>query len=230
MTTPTTISAIEKVFVKTGQVLSTRAWSGGNMHELHLHLPDVDFNTWTKTQSIKCRISSLHYTDYTPAMWDAAEKTCTLYIDTSHTGKGSEWAKRQKQGAALYYLNIEEESHCPVLGKHHIFLGDQTAIGHFCAIQQLAPSAIGISGCVVFNDPETASGLTENCPWLCLKCVTDYKTIYDYLQQVALQINSAKENYVFYVVGNAQLIVTVRKLLKANGIDGGRIKSKGFWK
>ncbi|AYB31976.1 SIP domain-containing protein [Chryseolinea soli] len=230
MVTTTRISAIEKVFVKTGQILSTRAWNGGNMHELHLHLPDVDFDTWKKTQSIKCRISSLHYTDYTPAMWDATEKTCTLYIDTSHAGKGSEWAKRQRREAVFYYLNIEEESHLPEWGRRHIFFGDRTAIGHFCAIQQLASSEINIDGCVVFNDITTANGLAENCPWLQVKCVTDYQRLYDHAEQVAIQIKDDQENNVFYVVGNAQLIMSVRKLLKTHGIDGSRIKSKGFWK
>ncbi len=183
-----------------------------------------------KTQSVKCRISSLHYTDYTPSMWDAGEKTCNLYIDTSHTGKGSEWAKRQKRGEAFHYLTIEEEMHFPVAGKRHIFFGDQTAIGHFCAIQQLAPPEIDISGCVTFNDITTANGLAENCPWLQVKCVTNNQALVDHAKQVAVQVKANQENTVFYVVGNAKLIVSVRNLLKANGIDGSRIKSKGFWK
>jgi NADPH-dependent ferric siderophore reductase len=228
--TKSAISAIEKVFVKTGRIASARAWHGGNIQELHLHLPDVNFDAWEKAQSIKCRISALHYTDYTPAVWDAGEKTCTLYIDTSHGGRGSAWAKRQKRGDDFHYLAIEEEMHAPVDGKRHIFLGDQTAIGHFCAIRQLASAEINVSGCMVFNDLTTANGLAENCPWLPVKCVTDYRSLIDHAHQLAIQIKTDQEKHVFYVVGNAQLIVSVRKLLKTHGIDGSRIKSKGFWK
>jgi len=35
---------------------------------------------------------------------------------------------------------------------------------------------------------------------------------------------------VCYLVGGAELIVTLRKLLKNHGFIGSQIKSKGFWK
>ena len=223
------ISTIEKVFVKTGRITSVRAWDGGKLHELHLHLPDVHFDEWNRTQSIKCRISSLHYSDYSPAMWDEDEKTCTLYIDTSHAGKGSVWTRAQRRGDYFYYLKIEPESHFPVSEKRLVFLGDQTAIGHFCALQQLAGDAPSIKGYLVVNDLRTANSLRENCPWLPLQPVVGYQSLLDYTTALVTEHPSEQSSDVFYVVGNAQLVVAIRRLLKANGIEGRFIKSKGFW-
>jgi len=229
MTQTSTISTIEKLFIKTGKILAVRCWDGDGLHEVDIHLPDVDFAKWDKAQSIKCRISPLHFTDYTPAMWDAEEKTCTLYIDTSHHGQGSQWAKKQQEDNPFHYLKIETEKHFPVAGKHLVFLGDQTAIGHFCALQQLAPAGTKIDGCIAFNDLQTAAAFAENCPWLPLQAVSNYGTIFHQTQEWIIQIQSEKDNCVFYVAGNLELIVTLKKLLKSYNINGSQIKSKGFW-
>lgn len=119
----------------------------------------------------------MHYTDYTPARWDVAKKTCTLYIDTSHPGPGSLWAKRQVAGNDFHYLKIEAKKQAPVAGKHLVFLGDQTAVGHFCALQQLASKDTPISGFITFADGQTAHAFAQNCPWLPLQAVTSYEAI-----------------------------------------------------
>jgi hypothetical protein len=93
METAKNISTLEKIFIKSGKIVAVRGWNGGNVREIDVHLPDVSFEKWDEARSIKCRISALHYTDYTPAIWDVEEKICTLYIDTSHCGQGSVWAK-----------------------------------------------------------------------------------------------------------------------------------------
>ncbi len=203
-------------------------WNGGNIHEIDVHLPAVNFRTWDRVQSIKCRISGLHYTDYTPALWDMDEKICTLYIDTSHWGQGSIWAKKQSEGEAFHYIKIEAEKHYPI-GKHLVFLGDQTAIGHFCALQQLAVEGTEINGCITFNNLQTAKAFSENCPWLPLQTTTDYADIYKQTGEWIIKHQFDKDDFVFYIVGNAELTVTLRKLLKTHGVNSGQIKLKGFW-
>jgi len=212
------LSAIESFFIKSGKITAVRKWKGNNMHEIDIHLPNVDFEKWNKAQSIKCRISALHYTDYTPAMWDANEKTCTLYIDTSHNGQGSIWAKNQVAGNDFHYLKIEDAKHFPIEGKHLVFWGDQTAIKN-----------VKISGIITFNEWQTADEFYENCTWLLLQAVSNNDDIYKETELWLKKHQSEKDNLVFYVVGGAKLVVTLRKLLKTYGIDGNQIKSKGFW-
>lgn len=89
------ISTLERIFFRSGKIISVGCWDGGNIYEISIHLPNPELENWNSAQSIKCRISALHYTDYTPARWDAEKKVCTLYIDASHNGQGSIWAKNQ---------------------------------------------------------------------------------------------------------------------------------------
>ncbi len=223
------ISTVEKVFIKSGKISNVRSWNGGSLYEIDVHLPNVDFEKWDKAQSIKCRISALHYTDYTPSMWNIAEKVCRLYIDTSHNGQGSIWAKNQKSGNDFYYLKIEAEKHFPIPNKHLVFLGDQTCIGHFCSIQQLASKTTKISGFVSFNDLPAAKAFSENCPWLPLQAISVQNEFYNQIEEWLITNLFEKDNFVFYVVGSAELIINLRKLLKSYGIDGSQIKLKGFW-
>ncbi|RUT70183.1 hypothetical protein D0817_13490 [Flavobacterium cupreum] len=222
------LSPVEKLFVKSGQIMAVRQWHGGPFYEIDVSLPQVNFEKWDTAQAIKCRISPLHYTDYTPAIWDAAEKICTLYIDTGHAGPGSSWAKDQVEGNAFHYMKIESEKHYP-LGSHLVFLGDQTAIGHFCALQQLAQQDTEISGFINFNDAITAAAFSENCAWLPLQPTTAYTEIHTQTDKWILDNRYKIEDCIFYLVGNAKLIVSLRKLLHTHGIGGSRIKSKGFW-
>ena len=224
-----TVSIVEKLFVKSGEIKAVRAWSGGNLHEIDIHLANVDFEKWDKAQSIKCRISALHYTDYTLAMWDSREKICTLYIDTSHNGQGSTWAKNQCAGDPFYYVKIEPEKHYPITGKRLVFIGDQTSVGHFCSLQQLASKNTKISGFIAVNNQQTADDFYQNCVWLPLQAISVQNDIY-YQTKEWLKINyTEKDNFVFYVVGGAELVICIRRLLKTYGVAGSQIKSKGFW-
>lgn len=229
ITQKTALSAVEKLFVKSGTITDVRVWRGGNLHEIDVKLPNVDFEKWDKAQSVKCRISTLHYTDYTPAMWVNEDKICTLYIDTSHNGQGSNWAKCQRAGNPFYYAKIENERHYPLAEKQLVFIGDQTSVGHFCSIQQLAGEKAEISGFIGFNDEYTADDFYKNCPWLPLYALYLQNEIY---YQVNRWLNNNRkdlDNKIFYVVGSAELIVPIRRLLKTYKIDGSQIKSKGFW-
>ncbi|MFL9845592.1 ferredoxin reductase domain-containing protein [Flavobacterium rhizosphaerae] len=222
------VAILEKLFIKSGEIIDVRRWDGGNMYEIDVQLPKVDFGKWSKVKSIKCRVGNLHYTDYTPAIWNSEEKTCTLYIDTSHSGQGSNWAKLQQEGNIVHYLKIEDEKHIP-LGNHLVFLGDQTAIGHFCALKQLAAVQTQISGIITFNDQRTADAFLDNCAWLPLTTSIGYESLYEETENF---LNKNRFNYdelVFYIVGNSEMVVRLRRSIKAHGISPVQIKSKGFW-
>ena len=227
--TTANLSPVEHLFVKTGAITAVRQWHSGRICEIDLHLPEVAFEAWKETQSIKCRIYALHYTSYTPSMWDVNDKICTLYIDTSHNGAGSNWAKSQLAGNSFYYLKTAAEKHYPVEGKKLFFLGDQTGLGHFCALQQLAAAGTEIKGFITFNDAKAAGEFLAYCPWLPLKAISDHTAIIQETKDWLTKNQSEKEDFAFYITGNATLIVKLRKLVKSYGIPGNLIKSKGFW-
>jgi NADPH-dependent ferric siderophore reductase len=96
-------------------------------------------------------------------------------------------------------------------------------------LQQLATKNTQISGIITFNDLQTANAFSENCSWWPLQAVSNYGVIYKQTEDWVIKNQAEKENFVFYVVGSAELIVTVRKLLRTYGFAGSQIKSKGFW-
>lgn len=222
------ISVFEKMLTKTATVTHVRNWSNGNICEVDIHLPNADFTKWNKTPAIKCRTSAMHFTDYTPSMWNNEEHICTLYIDISHNGQGSQWTKGLKENDTLHYLHIDFENHYPIEDKRLVFLGDQTAIGHFCALQQLANNKAKINGYICFNEQQTADDFTENCPWLPLETLTSYTEVNQKAEQFIQSLDD-KENCMFYIVGYAKMVVSLRKYLRLQGIAGEQIKSKGFW-
>jgi NADPH-dependent ferric siderophore reductase len=93
----------------------------------------------------------------------------------------------------------------------------------------LATKNTQITGFITFNDLKTADAFSENCSWLPLQAVSNYDAIYKQTEDWVIKHQAEKENFVFYVVGGAELIVILRKLLRTYGFDGSQIKSKGFW-
>jgi len=224
------LDSIDKIFFKRGKILSVRKWNSNNIHELDIYLPNVSFENWTFTQSIKCRTSTFHFTDYTPSIWDANEKTCTLYIDTSHKGLGAIWAKNQEEGNYFQYVKIESEKHYPIPNKQLVLIGDSTAIGHFNALNQLAPKNTRSNGFIVFNNHYTANEFPSNCPWLPLQPFSNYNTLFEKIEERLSKKQFENNDSIFYVVGKVELVVEVRRLLKNYGVLPEQIKLKGFWK
>lgn len=219
---------MEELFVKTGEIISVRSWGGGKIWELDLYLPNVNFNKWNTAQSIKYRISPFHYIDYTLSSWDVDEKICTLYIDTTYTRQGSIWTENQVEGNLFHYHKIQSEKHYPATGKNLFFLGDATAIGRFCALQQLAGKRAKISGYINFDNQQISDDFAEYCPWLPLEGLSKNLDILDKTEKWLIKNQSDKKDFVFYIAGRSDLVTKLGKLLKDYGIGKYQVKSKEF--
>src|SRR3954469_13769294 len=102
------MSILEKIrkpqLLKTGRVLAVRSWLPATMIEIDLHLPSIDMQQWQEVPYIKFRVGTLSYRDYTPTEWDAATGTCTLFINTAHSGPGSLWARNLRRNDSVQYI------------------------------------------------------------------------------------------------------------------------------
>ncbi|WP_158826169.1 hypothetical protein [Mucilaginibacter lacusdianchii] len=94
-------------------------------------------------------------------------------------------------------MKIENAKHYPTSGKHLVFLGDQTSIGHFCALWQLATEDTPVSGFITFDDPQTAGAFSKNCSWLPLQAVSNYSAIYKQTEDWAITHQSIKQDFAF---------------------------------
>lgn len=216
---------LEKTINRQGSVLDVRHWQPSGFCEIDLHLPGVNMQNWQSPQHIKCRVAPYHYRDYTPARWNVTLRTCTLFIDTSHEGPGSQWAQSLAPGDVFHYIGVDGTRQKVKQGSHLVMLGDQSAIGHFNGLQQLAASHNWISGMIVMPEEAHRRHFTQVFPELPLETMASADALLAQLEQQALH-----PSWQYYIVGNSHLVVAARKLLKARGCSGDHIQALGFWK
>ncbi|WP_343744932.1 SIP domain-containing protein [Chitinophaga sp.] len=215
---------LEKTINRQGSVLDVRHWETTGFCEIDLHLPGVNMHNWQSPPHIKCRVAPYHYRDYTPARWNVSLRTCTLFIDTSHEGAGVEWAKSLSPGDTMHYIGVDDTRQKIVQGSHLVMIGDQSAIGHFNGLQQLAASHNWISGMVVI--PEAAHRqFAQTFPELPLDTMPNATSLLTQLEQQALH-----PSWQYYLAGNSHLVVAARKILKARGCASDHMQALGFWK
>jgi NADPH-dependent ferric siderophore reductase len=216
----------ERKLTRKGSVLAVRSWQPDHFLEIDVHLPGLNMHSWKDAQHIKCRVGSFAYRDYTPAGWDAGTSTCTLFIDAGHNGVGSAWARSLQAGDTLYYLGAGSSHQQPAANKRHVFVGDQSAIGHFAALQQLAGPQAAIEGAVVLEHEAYGEQLKAFLPRLTVQPLQKS----DGSLENWLQAFPYHEQSVFYLVGNTAMVVALRKILKQQGYKGPQIKVQGFWR
>ncbi|SEN58147.1 Siderophore-interacting protein [Chitinophaga rupis] len=225
------ISLIAQTLSKTGTVLAVRAWEPATVIEADLHLPGVDMQKWTTPQHIKLAVAEGVYRDYTPLGWDAGTATCTLIINASHNGAGARWAQALQPGDIVSYVGIGPTPPKPTANAHVVFLGDESALGHFYAVQQLAQNPLSIRGAIALEDEQHRENFRA--------CCSDFKALEpvsktgrnhaDGLLQWAAAQRFTPDT-VFYTAGYIPAVVQVRQRLKSLGISSAQIKAQGFWK
>lgn len=220
------LSLAEIPFIRSAKVLAVRVWEPDTVREVDLHLPDCDVSKWTSTQHIKCKVASGVYRDYTPAGWDAETRTCTLILHTAHEGPGSRWAKQLQSGDTVTYLGVASSHQQPVKGKSLVFLGDETAIGHFLALQQLAGSGVAINGAVVMTEQHHRDEFGRYFSGWGLQSLQkrtpkNYGELEEWLGGLALPGDS-----VFYLAGYSPEVGRLGKLLRKHGAQ---VVARGFW-
>jgi NADPH-dependent ferric siderophore reductase len=221
------VSFIENVLTKTGTVQAVRAWHPQGVYEVDVHLPQANMQQWEKVQKMKCRVAPYTFRDYTPFCLDAANNLCRLYIDAAHKGPGSRWVQQLQPGTLLHYLGIDSARHAPEGDSHMVFLGDQTAIGHFCALQQLAGNHTPVSGAIVLQ-PQHHATFSSQLPQLPLAVYALPSMLFENFHQW-LAAQSFTSNPVFYLAGNSHMVAALRKALREEGFNNGQIKVQGFW-
>jgi NADPH-dependent ferric siderophore reductase len=217
-------------FFRTATVLAVRAWEPGSIIEVDLHMPDCDMSKWNSAQHIKCKVGGLSYRDYTPSGWDAETHTCTLLIHVAHDGPGSRWARGLRTGDQLSYRKPESSHHHPVASKM-CFLGDETTIGHFLALQQLAKPGTAIGGAILLSEPHHQQEFHDyfrgwDVAPLRKQGDGDYRELGDWVGALDTREHA---DTVFYLAGYIPGVVDLRRQLRRKGFSGGQVKTQGFW-
>jgi NADPH-dependent ferric siderophore reductase len=213
---------IETQLLKTGQVLDVRTWETSGLIEIDLHLPAADMRDWNQVPYIKFQVNNFSFRDYTPFGWDAETATCSILIDSGHKGPGSHWAQSLQTGDTVHYLASDSTRQVPHATDFVVGLGDASSLGHLLALQHLTLPVSRFEGAVVLESPNAGLILTESFS-------VPFNTLSTYEELAGWLI---KQSYCtvhtwFYLVGNQQMVVDLRRLLKSLGHTN--IRVKGFW-
>jgi NADPH-dependent ferric siderophore reductase len=216
------LSIIDDRFFKHGVVLEVRKWPGSPMLEVDLHLPEAEMQFWIEVPYIKFCVGGFSFRDYTPFAWDVQTATCSLLIDTAHQGPGSKWAKELRAGDKVQYLKADSSRQLPHATNLIVGLGDNTSVAHLLALLQLTTPHIRFEGALVTDSPRTKALLKEYFGQPLISH-TNEAALMDWLSDQVY----CNEHTSFYLTGNEQLVIRLRKTLKSLGHSN--IRAKSFW-
>ena len=192
---------------------------GNFLLEINLQLPQSMRDR--STQHLKCEVAPYTYRDYTIAHWDAATQTATLIITCSHDGIGSYWALGLKPGDEIYYAGPGGGIHQPTIANYLVCVGDASATGHFYSLFRRKTPEQQFLCFVQLEEPSTRQLL--QMPVQPLSNNGQYLTD---LHEWLYRYNFPAADTTYYVAGNQQMVVEVRKSLRQ---QGGQVKAQGFW-
>lgn len=213
---------IESQLLHAGRVLEVRQWPNSELTEIDLHLPGINMQDWNQVPYIKIRVDDFSFRDYTPFGWDAETATCSILIDSKHQGLGSRWAKNLKTEDAVYYFRPESTRQAPHPTDCVVGLGDASSVGHILALQQLTVPVSRFESAIVLDNPETGS-LMRDYFSPALNALPSFDALANWLNAQ----NYCTTHTSFYINGNQQLVIALRKILRNMGHT--QIRVKGFW-
>lgn len=214
-------------FVETAEVLKITKWEPA-IYEIVLYLPKVNMHKWNSIQRLKCKVSDGEYRDYTPATWDAEQRTCTILVEAEHVGYGSLWAQNLRVGHGVYFGAAHAALLPSATGKMLCF-GDGSAIGHFMALKQHTnrneyPLEVVITLNEEYTIPEKFINENPEFTFLMNTQHNNLDALTTHAEKMALE-----EYRYIYLVGNIPMIRGLRKNLKRSTAITARIITYGFW-
>jgi len=218
---------IDKTITQQGQIRSVSKWESSEMYEIQVYLPGIDMQKWDTIPRIKVKVAEYEYRDYSPAIWNTAEKTCYLFIHASHNGRGSSWVKQLKTGQTFLFAPASAASVTRQKGPV-LCLGDETALGHFLALDQLTkteenPIDIHLS----VNQNIVLPGHISMHNKLSFIKQENSESLFVFQRSLSnFNLSSYRS---IYLAGHIPMVQGLRKILKSDQNVNARITSNGFW-
>ncbi|GAB3894820.1 hypothetical protein GCM10028803_10380 [Larkinella knui] len=210
------------------RVLAVRAWQPATLYEVDVHVPTIPLEKWNTIKRLKCKVGELEFRDYTPALWNADKKVCTMYIEAGHQGAGSRWIQQLKPGDEILF-GAAHAAQLPAQEGKLLCLGDGSALGHFLALKQLTDRRTYPMDVAVFlqDQYQIPPPLTENNPEFDF-IPKPHGVSLDALEQ--WYRSKELRNYTsIYIAGNIPMVTSLRRKLKAIPDVQAKIYSYGFW-
>lgn len=181
---------------------------------------------------IEFRISDTEFRHYTASHFDAKAGVCEVLFYLHDKGPGSKWAAALKTGDALYLLGPGGKIKYNNASQFHIAFGDETSLGLFMCMAAEAKRRGHSFACIAELDKENNHwpAMLQLEPMMAvkdeeMKATDAIHYLHHYLQNNPI----VKAQTIFYLTGNAQSIVSVKKFLLNNGFDSKQIQTEPYW-
>ena len=211
-----------------GEVLAVTIWTPATFYQIDLHLPATDMAKWTTIHRMKCRVAQFAFRDYSPTQWNAANRTCRLYIEAGHNGPGSNWVRSLQPRDTVTYT-ISPTQPVPTNAGKILCLGDGSALGHFLALKQLTDrSSFPMEAAVVLNEklqlPQSLRNDDPEFTFLTETIEMAGEKLYQWLAQKPMLPYSS-----IYLNGSIPMVQHLRRKLKAIPNLNAKLFVQGFW-
>lgn len=177
-------------------------------------------------QEIEFRVSDTSFRHYTPASLDPEKETLEVIFFLHGLGPGSAWAKSLQQDQTVNLLGPGGKF-CLRPGGRHLFLGDESTLGLFQALQHAAKDKI--TGIL-----ETDASQKHWPNLLGLRSLKSVQRGAEHGQALLAWVeqhfaSQHHDDSQYYIVGHAQSVVSLRRALKAKGCKRSQIHTKIYW-
>ena len=134
-------------------------------------------------------------------------------------------------GDTIYYRGPGWSHQAVSPARQLCFLGDETSIGHFLALRQLASPGVTICGAILLSEAHHRQEFHDYFGGWCIEPLQksgdgDYSELDHWVD--ALDPGDHADT-MFYLAGYGPGVHGLRKLLRRKGIAGSQVRAQGFW-
>lgn len=178
--------------------------------------------------SIEFRVNDTDYRRYTPYNFDRANDTFEILFHIHGDAPGSNFVENIATGDSLKYIIPRGKDMFKIGLRHHIVIGDETALGAALSIKYETEGYGNYSFDSIFelDDHHVLKNLG----------LYGYHTLKNKPEKIIESINFLikekvihPEESAFYIIGNGKTLQTVRKSLKEKNISSHQIFSQAYW-
>lgn len=182
---------------------------------------------------IEFRVSDTQFRHYTPSYFNPNEGICEVIFYLHQQGEGSQWATELQMGDELKLIGPGGKTHYDSLADLHFVFGDETSIGLMDCLAKTAKENQKSYYCLAELDTEN-QGIIQKIDFELNVCEKSYspkaKPAITKTNEFLKNYKNQKEKIAFYLTGNAQSIVNMRKNLTEQGINlKKQIQTEPYW-
>lgn len=190
-------------------------------------------NAFLAGNIIEFRVSDTEFRHYTPSYFNQTKGVCEVLFYLHQKGVGSLWAENLKVGDELKLIGPGGKTQYDKQAEFHFIFGDETSIGLMECLALEAKKNGKKYLCLAETDEANAeiNQYTPVAVRICKKS-NENKALFaaEFTEKFLADYPNNPSKIAFYLTGNAQSIVQLRKKIKEMGITQKKqIQTEPYW-